>query len=163
MTGPRPNQSRSLRRLAWFRRSCSCPRSTRGSYSPTNSSPLSRSNSTKSARRFSSVAGDVRTPTPTSRSSVERKAIMPSSRQAPGRWYPTEQQLGTPKDVHTAFWQLLEQHYALQDQVTKLTAQAQKPAGGATDSPPPGSGPTDSMICGLLVQPVDSKNLANGA
>jgi len=88
---------------------------------------------------------------------------MPSSKQAVTRWYPTEQQLATPKDIHTAFWQLLEQHYALQDHVATLTAQSAKPAANSPSGPPPGSGPTDSMICGLRVQPVDTGTIANGA
>jgi len=87
---------------------------------------------------------------------------MPLSRQAPGRWYPTEQQLGTPKDVHTAFWQLLEQHYALQDRYDALAAKVNAPT-TAPQGPPPGCGPTDSQICGLFVAPVDPKALADGA
>lgn len=79
------------------------------------------------------------------------------------RWYPTTEQLKDPAALHNTFRQLLEQHYALQDQVTRLTAQAAAPAANSSSGPPPGSGPTDTMLCGIRVQPVDTKNLANGA
>jgi hypothetical protein len=79
------------------------------------------------------------------------------------RWYPTTEQLKDPAALHNTFRQLLEQHYALQDQVTRLTAQAAAPATKSPSGPPPGSGPTDTQICGLRVLPVDTQTLANGA
>ena len=78
------------------------------------------------------------------------------------RWYPTTQQLKDPSALERSFRQLLDQHYALQDEHNALLARVnthvEKPTG-----PPPGSGPTDTMLLGLRVEPVDSRTLANGA
>src|SRR5271156_989071 len=79
------------------------------------------------------------------------------------RWYPTTHQISSPSELQNTFRQLLEQQYALRDQVTSLTAQMAKPAASTPSGPPPGSGPTDTMLLGLSVQPTDTKNLANGA
>jgi hypothetical protein len=77
------------------------------------------------------------------------------------RWYPTTQQLKDPSALERSFRQLLEQHYALQDAhdalVAKVNAPVSKPTG-----PPPGSGPTDTQICGLFVAPIDANSLADG-
>ena len=78
------------------------------------------------------------------------------------KWYPTKQQLSDPDAVERSFRQLLKQHYDLQDRfdamATAQTKQAEKPKG-----PPPGSGPTDTQLCGLYVQPVNPQTMANGA
>lgn len=77
------------------------------------------------------------------------------------KWYPTKQQLRDPDAVERSFRQLLDQHYALVDRFNAMASkqvEGQKPKG-----PPPGSGPTDTQICGLRVQPVNPQTLANGA
>jgi hypothetical protein len=78
------------------------------------------------------------------------------------RWYPSPQQLKEPGGLERAFRQVLAQHYDLQDQHAALLAKVNAPASKPT-GPPPGSGPTDTMLCGLRVAPVDSRALANGA
>jgi hypothetical protein len=62
----------------------------------------------------------------------------------------------------TTLRQVLNQHYALTDQVNALSKQASDPP-AAPSGPPPGCGPADSQICGLRVVPVDTQKLANGA
>ena len=76
------------------------------------------------------------------------------------RWYPTKQQLRDPDSVERSFRQLLDQHYALQDKFDALQRQSTAPASSVF---PPGSGPSDTVICGLHVAPVDTNSLANGA
>jgi len=78
------------------------------------------------------------------------------------RWYPTRDRLGSPAQLAEAFRVLLDQHYALQDRHDALLAKVNAPS-SKTAEPPPGSGPTDTMLCGLRVEPVDSRTLANGA
>jgi hypothetical protein len=81
-------------------------------------------------------------------------------------WYPTESQLKDPAATHRALKQVLDQFYALQDQHDALkashTALLAK-SNAKTEGPPPGSGPTDTQLCGLRVAPVDVNSLANGA
>jgi hypothetical protein len=81
------------------------------------------------------------------------------------RWFPTRQQLkDTDKDpgaLERAFRQLLTQHYALQDQVNLMRVNGHGPIASST-GPPPGCGPTDTMILGLRVAPVDVQTLADG-
>lgn len=84
---------------------------------------------------------------------------------AESRWFPTSNQLKEPGAIERAFRQLLIQHYTLVDQhntlankVGTLAAKSQPRSG-----PPPGSGPTDSMLLGLPVTPVDSQTLTDGA
>ena len=76
------------------------------------------------------------------------------------RWYPSKQQI--KEDPEAVIRQVLKQHYDLQDRHTALLAKVNTPAAKPT-GPPPGSGPTDTMLCGLRVAPVDSRALANGA
>jgi hypothetical protein len=80
--------------------------------------------------------------------------------QKSSRWYPTAQQLKDPQATESAFRQLLQQHYALQDRFDALHAQVNAPA--IVTGPLPGHGPSDTMLCGLYVQPVDTASLADG-
>lgn len=77
------------------------------------------------------------------------------------RWYPSKEQLKDPDAVERSFRQLLTQHYDLQDRFAALHAKVHGSA-SAPQGPPPGSGPTDSMILGLRVAPVDTQTLADG-
>lgn len=84
------------------------------------------------------------------------------------RWYPSHDQLKDVDATHRAFKQLLDQHYALVDQVNGMSAAKAAPASvnageTKTAAAPPGSGPVDTMLLGLRVAPVDSQTLANGA
>jgi hypothetical protein len=79
-----------------------------------------------------------------------------------GRWYPNSNQIKTPEQMLTTLRQVLNQHYALTDQVNALSKQTADPS-AKPSGPPPGCGPADSQICGLRVAPVDTKALANGA
>lgn len=79
---------------------------------------------------------------------------------ANNRWYPNKTQLKDVDATHRAFKQVLDQHYALVDKINAMQEKAGTPA---TKGPPPGSGPTDTQICGLFVAPVDVQTLANGA
>jgi hypothetical protein len=89
-----------------------------------------------------------------------------SSPAPSNRWYPTESQLKDPasttralKQVLDQFYTLQTQHQALQHSHDALLAKTNvKPSG-----PPPGSGPSDTQLLGLRVEPVDTNNLANGA
>lgn len=80
------------------------------------------------------------------------------------RWFPSPAQLKDPSSVERSFRQVLTQLYSLQDAHDALKAQvaAGKPA-STPAGPPPGSGPTDSMLLGLHVAPVDTTVLSNGA
>jgi hypothetical protein len=77
------------------------------------------------------------------------------------RWYPTVSQLKDPQATERAFRQLLQQHYALQDKFDALHKQVNSPQ--KSDEPLPGHGPSDTMLCGLHVLPVDTSTLASGA
>jgi hypothetical protein len=76
------------------------------------------------------------------------------------RWYPTTEQLKDPVALERTLRQMLSQHYSLVD---KVGAMNDKPEETKPSGPPPGSGPSDSMICGLRVAPVDTQTLADGA
>lgn len=76
------------------------------------------------------------------------------------RWYPTPDQI--KRDPERVIRQVLKQHYDLLDRHEALLARVNAPQTKPT-GPPPGSGPTDTMLCGLRVEPVDSRTLANGA
>lgn len=87
-------------------------------------------------------------------------------------WYPTESQVKDAPATIRAMKQILDQLYALQDSHDALRKQVAGAAGSATTpttksaaspTPPPGSGPADSMLLGLNVAPVDSTTLADGA
>ena len=99
-------------------------------------------------------------------------------------WYPTRNQVSSPETLLASFKQLLDQHYALQQQVLQMQASSRinlgaganaLPPGGRTSpgatpnepvpaaGPPPGSGPTDTQILGLHVLPINPSTLANGA
>lgn len=101
-----------------------------------------------------------------------RSGATQSTARPTGKWYPTKQQLGDTDSLERSIRVILDNHYALQDEVAGLKAtQAARAAGGATtptsgDSGPkypPGSGPKDTMLCGLNVAPVDPGSLADGA
>jgi hypothetical protein len=79
------------------------------------------------------------------------------------RWFPSKEQLKDPVKLERSFRQLLSQHYDLQDRFSALHAQVQDQSSKQSSGPPPGSGPTDSMILGLRVAPVDVQTLADGA
>lgn len=82
------------------------------------------------------------------------------------RWYPTISQLKDASATHRAFKQMLDQFYSLQDQHNALLkdhAALQAKVGEKQSGPPPGSGPSDTMLLGLHVAPVDVQTLANGA
>jgi len=81
---------------------------------------------------------------------------------ADSRWFPSEKQLKDPKELEKSLRQVLTQHYALQDRFDQMQKERDKPKVD-DGTPPPGSGPTDSMICGIRVHPVDTQALANGA
>lgn len=86
---------------------------------------------------------------------------MAERQQPSGRWYPSSSQLKDAPSTEQAFRRLLDMHYDLVESHTALQGQV-KPA-GKTEGPPPGSGPTDTMLLGLRVVPVDVSTLANGA
>lgn len=83
---------------------------------------------------------------------------MPQPPSSP-RWFPSVAQLQNPEKVETAFRQVLTQLYELTDRLAALEGTSAKASTGA----PPGSGPTDTMLLGLRVAPVDTRTLANGA
>lgn len=87
---------------------------------------------------------------------------MAERQQASGRWYPSSHQLKDASATEQAFRRLLDMHYDLVESHTALQGQMTKPAGN-TEGPPSGSGPTDTMLLGLRVSPVDTSTLANGA
>jgi hypothetical protein len=76
------------------------------------------------------------------------------------RWFPTRQQV--TDDPERVVRQVLTQQYALADRHDALAAKVTTPPAKST-SPPPGSGPIDTQICGLYVTPVDTKNLPAGS
>ena len=82
------------------------------------------------------------------------------------RWYPSRNQLKDPESLERTLRQVLHQHYTLQDQfaaLLKAKSVAAAPTTSAPAGPPPGSGPTDTMLCGLYVAPIDTTKLADGA
>lgn len=90
---------------------------------------------------------------------------MPTNPQSKsGRWWPTEQQLRSPSELERAFRQMLTQHYALQDKYDALAGRvADMPLPSKEGAFPPGSGPSDTKLLGLNVEPVDTQTLTNGA
>lgn len=82
------------------------------------------------------------------------------------KWYPSADQLKDPAATQRTMKQVLDQLYAMQDQHAALAA-SHAALAAKTDAkqsgPPPGSGPTDTQLCGLRVAPVDANSLANGA
>ena len=83
------------------------------------------------------------------------------------RWFPTTEQMKDPVALERTLRQVLTQHYALQDEVNRMKAAgagaATGASAGASKGAPPGSGPSDTMLLGLRVAPVDSETLADGA
>jgi hypothetical protein len=81
-------------------------------------------------------------------------------------YYPTPDQLKDPHATARSLRVILDQFYSLQDQHDALKKSHEdllaKSSTSAT-TPPPGSGPTDSMLLGLHIVPIDTLNLANGA
>ena len=86
-----------------------------------------------------------------------------SDQSKQSRWFPNSSQLKDPSSLERSFRQLLNQHYALQDAHDKLLTRVNSMAAPADSPTPAGSGPTDSMLLGLRVLPVDSNTLADGA
>jgi hypothetical protein len=83
-------------------------------------------------------------------------------------WYPQADQLKDPATTARALKQVLDQFYALQDQhdaLRKAHNELQSKVGSGTTGTsvhPPGSGPSDSMVLGLRILPVDVQTLADG-
>lgn len=84
---------------------------------------------------------------------------MPVQQSKGGRWFPTVEQLKDPAAIELTFRQVLTQLYALTDRL----AAVEGAKSGAPAGPPPGNGPSDTMLLGLRVQPVDASTLADGA
>jgi hypothetical protein len=81
------------------------------------------------------------------------------------RWYPTETALKGPRETQRTLKQVLDQLYSLQDQHNALQqahSELQAKVGGKASGPPPGSGPADTQLLGLYVEPVDTNTLADG-
>ena len=82
------------------------------------------------------------------------------------RWYPTKGQLDearNPGSLERSIRQILKQHYDLVDRFEAYRA-ANPPRQATKESPfPAGSGPTDSYLLGVPVQPIDTATLTNGA
>jgi hypothetical protein len=76
-------------------------------------------------------------------------------------WYPTRNQIHTPETLEITLRRILDQHYALANQVGT--------AGGARSDPPAakpverGPGPASTKLLGIDVEPVDTSTLADGA
>lgn len=77
------------------------------------------------------------------------------------RWYPSKHQLDTPEKLEASFRQVLKQHYSLVDQTN--VRHASETSRVSSSGFPPGSGPIDTMLLGLYVQPIDTQTLADGA
>jgi hypothetical protein len=74
------------------------------------------------------------------------------------RWYPVSKDLKDAAGLERSFRQLLTQHYALQDRLESMQSQQQQ-APAQTSA----SGPIDTKLLGLRVQPIDAQTLADGA
>lgn len=120
-----------------------------------------------------SKGGTTQTPQhPPTRAGATQSTTRPTS-----KWYPTKQQLGDTDALERSIRVILDNHYALQDEVAGLKATQAAGASGGSPAPtsggsggadsgpkyPPGSGPKDTMLCGLNVAPVDPGSLADGA
>ncbi len=80
------------------------------------------------------------------------------------KWFPTTQQLQDPVALERSFRQSLTQQYALEARIKSLEAKGAIPVGQTQAGKfPPGSGPADSVLLGLPVQPIDAATLADGA
>lgn len=86
------------------------------------------------------------------------------------RWFPTKSQLSDPEALERTLRQVLTQHYALQDKYDALAKsggsgpeKSSAPASAPESAFPPGSGPSDTKLLGLNVEPVDVQTLADGA
>jgi hypothetical protein len=75
------------------------------------------------------------------------------------RWYPTEDKLNDPRQLRAVLKQVLDQHYALQDQFNQYKKDNPQQAPQDLTA---NHGPSDTMILGLRVAPVDTQTLANG-
>lgn len=94
--------------------------------------------------------------------------MSPTRQSNPGdpqghNWYPSERQLSNPSDLERAIRQVLLQQYNLEAQVRKLEAALAAKGTDAKVGAPAGSGPTDSMLLGLHVAPIDTRTLPDGA
>ena len=87
------------------------------------------------------------------------------SKPAASRWFPQgESQLTGSVALERTLRQVLQQHYALVDRVNEMQASsiAQAKDGAKAKPFPPGSGPSDTVLLGLPVTPVDVQTLADG-
>lgn len=82
--------------------------------------------------------------------------------QSSGRWYPTPDKLSKPEDIRATLKQVLDQHYALADRFEAYRKENPPQAPAQKGAFPPGSGPSDTVLLGLRVVPVDSATLADG-
>ena len=100
-----------------------------------------------------------------------RPAIPPPNANNRGsHWYPQANEISSHASLQNTLRVVLDQFYALQDQHdmlmqshAALEGQVREQSASAREGPPPGSGPTDTQICGLRVTPIDTNSLANGA
>lgn len=83
-------------------------------------------------------------------------------RQSSGRWYPTPDKLSKPEDIRAMLKEVLDRHYALADKFEAYKKANPPRTDEERKGPPPGSGPLDTQICGLFVQPIDTQALADG-
>lgn len=77
------------------------------------------------------------------------------------RWYPHRDQLRDPDAAARTMKQVLDQLYALQDSHDALKKQVAAMPASTTPAAPPGSGPANTKLLGLNVEPVDTKTLTN--
>lgn len=86
----------------------------------------------------------------------------PQSRpQAVTHYYPTEKDFESPAKMRAVLQQVLKQHYELVDRHEELKAQVAIQA--QTPPPPQPNGPTNTLLLGLPVTPIDALSLTNGA
>ena len=78
------------------------------------------------------------------------------------RWFPSREQLKDPASLERTLRQVLTQHYDLVDAHAETRKMIPPPTNATSSGPPPGSGPSDSMLLGLRVVPVDVQTLADG-
>jgi hypothetical protein len=76
------------------------------------------------------------------------------------RWFPTSGQLKDPDSLERALRQVLTQHYALQDKFDALQKAHSETPPAPSEIP---NGPSNTKVCGLPVEPVDTQTMANGA
>jgi hypothetical protein len=75
------------------------------------------------------------------------------------KWFPSTSQLADPNSLQQVFQQVLTQHYALQEQVAKMTPNTS----GAAAPTAASDTPAGTKLAGLYVSPVDTQTLADGA